>query len=337
VIIHDNINSNIHYCFLIIIEMKATYSTHIQGVIEEIPLSLLKPFRFYHRKNPDDRELQNLQFSLQKNGVLYPLIVRNVGSFYEIVRGHRRYKACKTLGWKKILCHIIDATDKEAYEIALMTNIQRKLLTPIEEAQAFDEYLSNYKWGDITELAQSIGKSRSYIYRRLKLLEFPSDIVTAISNSDIDPSIIEELASIKDPSLKEKLAEDALENKYTCMQIRQIKKIFEEDKSINDNLYFEHKDKSINDNLYFEHKDKDKDKDDCTNLVHIDEKTIQRLFNKMIILLKNTSRNMMPIIEDSEENWIVYTTFMQHKKTIDSHVDTLIKEKKKIKKEKCNI
>jgi ParB family chromosome partitioning protein len=294
--------------------MKATYSTHIQGVIEEIPLSLLKPFKFYYRKNPDDNEIQNLQFSLQKNGVLYPLIVRNLGSFYEIVRGHRRYKACKALGWKKILCHIIDATDKEAYEISLMTNIQRKLLTPLEEAQAFDKYLSNYKWGDVTELAKSIGKSRSYIYRRLKLLEFPSEIITAISNSKIDPSIIEELAAIKDETLKEKLSEEVLENNYSCMQIRQIRKIWEEDQNIKDNVYFEHK-----------------DKDNDTDLGPLEEKTLHRLFNKMVILLKNTSRNMMPIIEDSEENWLVYTTFMQHKKMIDAQIDTLIKEKKKIK------
>ena len=293
--------------------MTVAYSTHIQGVIEEIPLSQLKPFKFYYRKSSDDSEIQNLQFSLQKNGVLYPLIVRNLGSFYEIVRGHRRYKACKALGWKKILCHIIDATDKEAYEISLMTNIQRKLLTPIEEAQAFDKYLQHYKWGDITELAQTIGKSRSYIYRRLKLLEFPSDIITAISDSNIDPSIVEEMASIKDNTLKEKLSEDVLENKYSCMQVRQIRKIFEEDQKINDYVY--------------EHEDKD----DCTDLMKIDEKSQQILFNKMIILLKNTSRNMMPIIEDSEENWIIYNIFMQHKKVIDSQIDILIKEKKKIK------
>ncbi len=295
--------------------MKVTYSTHIQGVIEEIPLSLLKPFKFYYRKNPDDNEIQNLQFSLQKNGVLYPLIVRNLGSFFEIVRGHRRYKACKALGWKKILCHIIDATDKEAYEISLMTNIQRKLLTPIEEAQAFDKYLSNYKWGDITELAKNIGKSRSYIYRRLKLLEFPSDIITAISNIKIDPSVIEELAAIKDETLKEKLSEEVLENNYSCMQIRQIRKIWEEDQNIKDNLCFEHK-----------------DKENYTNLVPLDEKTQQLLFNKMIILFKNTSRNMMPIIEDSEENWIIYNILMQHKKILDTQIDILIKEKKKIKK-----
>jgi len=288
--------------------MRLAYSSNIQGVIEDIPLIQLKSFKFYYRKNPDDSEIQNLKFSLQKHGLLHPLIVRNMGSFYEIVRGHRRYKACKALGWKKILCHIIDANDKEAYEISLMTNIQRKLLTPIEEAQAFDKYLSNYKWGGITELAERIGKSRSYIYRRLSLLEFPSDIITAISNSNIDPSIIEELAAIKDETLKEKLSEDAIENKYSCMQIRQIRKIWEEEQKINDNCYIEHE----------------------KNIRQID-KDPERLFNKMIILLKNASRNMTPIIDDTEENWILYDSFMQHKKVLENQIDILLKERKRIR------
>ena len=243
---------------------------------------------------------------------MQPIIVRQLDQFYEIVTGHRRYNACKALGWRKILCHVIDATDKEAFEVSLMTNIQRKLLTPIEEAQAFDKYLSNYKWGDITELAQKIGKSRNYIYRRIKLLDFPSDIITAISDSKIDPSIVEELASIKDETLKEKLSEDVLENNYSCSQIRQIRKVWDDEK--------------INDNFHFH----DENKDVCRDQMQI-EKTIPRLFDKMIILLKNASKNMMPIIEDSEENWIIYNTFMQHKKAIDTQIDILIKERKKKK------
>ena len=295
--------------------MKLSYSPNIQGVLENISISQIKPFKFFYRNDDNDEEIKNLQFSLRQHGLLQPIIVRNLGSFYEIVTGHRRYKACKALGWRTILCHVIDATDKEAYEISLMSNIQRKQLNPIEEAKAFDKYLSNYKWGNITELADKIGKSRSYIYRRLKLLDFPLDIITAISNSKIDPSIIEELASIKDMELKEKLSNDALEKKYSCIQIRQIRKVWD-DQKINDKFYFEHE-----------------NKDHFTDLVKIEGNT-QRLFNKMIILLKNASRNMMPIIEDSEGDWIIYNTFMQHKKTIDTQIDILIKEKKKIKK--CN-
>ncbi|HEX7258528.1 MAG TPA: ParB/RepB/Spo0J family partition protein [Nitrososphaeraceae archaeon] len=292
--------------------MTSLYSPNIQGVLENILISQIKPFKFFYRNNDNDEEIKNLQFSLQQHGLLQPIIVRNLGSFYEIVTGHRRYKACKALGWRKILCHVIDATDKEAYEISLMSNIQRKQLNPIEEAQAFDKYLSNYKWGNITELADKIGKSRSYIYRRIKLLDFPLDIKTAISNENIDPSIIEEVASIKDETLKEKLSYDVLEKKYSCVQIRQIKKTWDDEK------------------IYYNFPD-DENKDVCTDQLQID-KNIPRLFNKMIILLKNASRNMMPIIEDSEENWVIYNIFMQHKKAIDTQIDILIKEKKKIKK-----
>jgi ParB family chromosome partitioning protein len=293
--------------------LKLSYSPNIQGVLENISISQIKPFKFYYRNNDNDEELKNLQFSLRQHGLLQSIIVRNSGSFYEIVTGHRRYQACKALGWKKILCHIIDVTDKEAFEISLMSNLQRKQLDPIEEAQAFDKYLSSYRWGNITELAQKIGKSRSYIYRRLKLLDFPLDILTAISDSQIGPSILEELASIKDSTFKQKLSNDALEKKYSCQQIRQIKKSWD-DQKINDNFQFE----------------EDENKDAYTDQLQIDE-SIPRLFNKMIILLKNASRNIAPIIEDSEGDWIIYNTFMQHKKIIDTQIDTLIKEKKKIK------
>jgi ParB family transcriptional regulator, chromosome partitioning protein len=293
--------------------LKLFYSSNIQGVLENISISQIKPFKFYYRNNENDEEIKDLQFSLKQHGLLQPIIVRNLGSYYEIVTGHRRYKACKLLGWRKILCHIIDATDKEAFEISLMSNLQRKQLNPIEEAQAFDKYLTNYKWGNITELADKIGKSRKYIYRRLKLLDSPLDIITAISDSKIDPSIVEELACIKDVELKKKLSNDALENKYSCMQIRQIRKMWDDDKK-NDNCYFYLPENS----------------DVCADLAKIEENT-QRLFNKMIILLKNTSRHMTPIIEDSEEDWIIYNTFMQHKKVIDNQIDILIKEKKKIK------
>jgi ParB family transcriptional regulator, chromosome partitioning protein len=303
--------------------MKLFYSQNTQGVLENIQISQIRPFQFYYRNNNNnndndddnnDKEIKNLEVSIQQHGLLQPIIVRHLDHFYEIVTGHRRYKACKALGWRKILCHIIHVDDKEAFEISLMSNIQRKQLNPIEEAQAFDKYLSNYKWGDVTELAEKIGKSRSYIYRRLKLLDFPLDIINAISKSNVDPSIVEELSSIKDNSLKEKLSSDVLENKYSCMQIRQLKKVLDDDKIIDNNCYFEEENKDI-----------------FSDLKKIDLKTQHLLFNKMIILLKNTNRNMMPIIEDSEENWIIYNTFMQHKKVIDNQIDILIKEKKKIK------
>ena len=75
---------------------------------------------------------------MKQFGLLDPITVRNLGNHFEVVTGIRRYKASKLLGWRKIICHVVDVSDKEAYEISLMSNLQHKQLDPIEEARAFD-------------------------------------------------------------------------------------------------------------------------------------------------------------------------------------------------------
>ena len=203
--------------------MRLLYSSNIPGILENISISQIKLPEFYYREKEYDDEIENLTFSLKQYGLLDPIIVRNLGNYFEVVTGIRRYKASKLLGWRKILCHVIDVTDKEAYEISLMSNLQHKQLDPIEEAMAFKKYLYNYKWGQISELAYKIGKSHSYIHRRLKLLECSPEIIDAISQRRIEPSIAEEIVSIKNQDLRTNLVSLALENKITCQQIRKLK------------------------------------------------------------------------------------------------------------------
>ena len=192
-------------------------------MLENVSISQIKLPEFYYREKESDDEIENLKFSMKQYGLLNPIIVRNLGNYFEVVTGVRRYKASKLLGWRKILCHVIDVQDKEAYEISLMSNLQHKQLGPIEEALAFKKYLYNYKWGQISELAFKIGKSHSYIHRRLKLLECSPDIIDALSQRQIEPSIAEEIVSIKNQEVKTNLVTLALENKITCQQIRKIK------------------------------------------------------------------------------------------------------------------
>ena len=194
-----------------------------------------------------------------------------------------------------------------------MSNLQHKQLDPIEEAKAFKKYLYNYKWGQISELAYKIGKSHSYIHRRLKLLEGSPEIVDAISQKRVDPSIAEEIVSIKNQDLRTNVMTWALENKITCQQIRKMKDALDNCNVITTNLY-------PNNQENFELNQ---------NLKELDERN-QKLFNKMIILLKNTIRTMSPIIEDAEDDWIVHNMLMQHKNMIDKQIDILIKERKKI-------
>jgi ParB family transcriptional regulator, chromosome partitioning protein len=293
--------------------VKLLYSSNIPGMLENVSLSQIKLPTFYYRKKEYDDEIKNLTFSIKEYGLLNPITVRNLNNYFEIVTGVRRYQASKLLGWRKILCHVIDVTDKEAYEISLMSNLQHKQLDPIEEALAFKKYLYKYKWGQISELAYKIGKSHSYIHKRLKLLECSPEIIDAISQRLIEPSIVEEIVSIKNQDLRTNVITLALENKITCQQIRKMKDALDTFDVSNNNLYPNNQDNfGLNQNLN-----------------ELDEKN-QKLFNKMIILLKNTLRTMSPIIEDAEDDWIIQNILMQHKNMIDKQIDILIKEKRKM-------
>jgi ParB family transcriptional regulator, chromosome partitioning protein len=287
------------------------YSSNIPGMLENVSISQIKLPEFYYRGKEYDDEIENLTFSMKQYGLLNPITVRNSRNCFEIVTGVRRYKASKLLGWRKILCHVIDVTEKESYEISLMSNLQHKQLDPIEEAMAFKKYLYNYKWGQISELAYKIGKSHSYIHRRLKLLECSTEIIDAISQKRIEPSIAEEIISIKNLDIKTNLVTLALENKITCKQIRKLK----------DTLDIC--------NVSNNYSNKQDDFELYKNIREFDERN-QKLFNKMIILLKNTIRTMSPIIEDAEDDWIIHNIFMQHKNMIDKQIDILIKEKRKM-------
>ena len=178
---------------------------------------------------------------------------------------------------------------------------------------AFKKYLYNYKWGQISELACKIGKSHSYIHRRLKLLDCPQVMIDAITQKRIEPSIAEEIVAIKNPDLRTDLVTLALENKVTCQHIRRLKDVLDTCDVSSNNLYTD-----IQDDFRINQ-----------NIKELDDRN-QKLFNKMIILLKNTLRNMSPIIEDAEDNWILYNIFMHHKNMIDKQIDILLKERKKI-------
>src|SRR5215216_3625088 len=171
-------------------------SPHILGVIEDIQADVIRPFKYNYRYG--NGELDSLSRSIRQKGLLQPILVRNRESYYEIIAGHRRYEACKKLGWKKIICHIVELDDKDAFEVSLIENIQRKSLNAIEEAHAYKKYISNFGWGGISDLALRVGKSPSYIDKRVRLLDLPANILDLICDSSIKASTAEELLPIKE-------------------------------------------------------------------------------------------------------------------------------------------
>ncbi len=176
--------------------------------------------------------MPDLISSIKNVGLLNPLIVRRKGedddngnnSHFEIISGHRRFEACKALGWPKVICNIVEVNDKEAYEISLIENLQQETINPIDEATAFLQYIHNFGWGGESELAQTIGKSQAYISRRIRLLDLPKEIQDNIMRRRINASLAQELFGI-DTHEANTISKYALDNKLSNKEVREIARL----------------------------------------------------------------------------------------------------------------
>jgi ParB family chromosome partitioning protein len=174
----------------------------------------------------DDDDL--LSNSIREHGLLQPILIRPLTHGFEIVAGHRRFHACRSLRWRFISCRIREMSDKQAYEIQLTENIQRKSMDPIEEAEAFRRYVMDFGWGGVTELAKKIGKSEEYVSHRIQLLKLPYEIKSRIISSKLNVSQALELTSIS-PEKQSQIIEHVINNDLTVKQIRKVKSLLKED------------------------------------------------------------------------------------------------------------
>ena len=186
---------------------------------------MIRPSKFPVRyKLPaNSPELANLKSSIKEHGLLQPIVIRPLEHGFEIVAGHRRFSACKSMRWRFIPSKIRDLSDKQAYEIQLTENVQRKSMDPIEEAEAYQKYVNEFGWGGVSELGQKIGKSEEYVSHRMQLLKLPNDVREKIVQSNLSVSQALELTTI-DESLKNEFVDEIVNNKLTVKQIRVMKK-----------------------------------------------------------------------------------------------------------------
>ena len=200
------------------------------SLVEPIELRMIKPSKFPVRysdpKNSPD--MANLKLSIKQHGLLQPIVVRPLEHGFEIVAGHRRFAACKSLRWRFIPCKIREFSDKHAYEIQLTENLQRKTMDPIEEAEAYQRYIVDFGWGGTSDLAKKIGKSEEYVSHRIQLLKLPDDVKGKVNCNDLSVSQALEITTA-DPSVKSDLAVDVVNNNLTVRQIRKIKHTLKQD------------------------------------------------------------------------------------------------------------
>ncbi len=276
----------------------SSFSTTTPGTIGDILISKIKQSKNIRHEVSDTQELAK---SIEQKGLLQPILVRTMDGYFEVVAGNRRYCACKSLGWKKIACHIMELDDRQAFEVSIMENIQRMTLSPLDEATAFKTYVTDFGWGGVTDLASRIGKSLSYITKRIKLLNLPSDVLESIMTRKLDPSLAEELLSIKDGNKQSVLANLIADRRLSLRMTRKLLK--EKDREL-DSFY----------------------KSDYIDHIRIAE----RSFDKSITAIRIAMNSLSEIINGVEHDWVIQEVLMQHRNMLHTQIDLLLKEKKKL-------
>lgn len=150
----------------------------------DIAIDQITPNKYQPRKEFNIDGLFELAQSIRENGLIQPIVVRSADEGYEIIAGERRYRAMILAGYTSVPCHIIDSTDNQAAQMALIENIQRENLTSIEEANAYVSLLKAKGWTQ-DKLAQAVGKSQSSIANKIRLLQLPQEIQEGILNRKI--------------------------------------------------------------------------------------------------------------------------------------------------------
>jgi len=150
-------------------------------LVDEIEIDLIIPNRDQPRKEFDKDKIQNLANSIQEHGLIQPIILKRSGSFYEIIAGERRWRACKLLDLKRVQAIIKDVDAFTIAQLALIENLQREDLNPIEEAMAFQNLITEYSMTQ-ESLARIVGKSRSYITNYMRMLKLDPIIQKGIMN-----------------------------------------------------------------------------------------------------------------------------------------------------------
>lgn len=200
-------------------------TVHSEEKITKLKISLVDPKRDQPRKHFDKEALEQLAESISENGLLQPILVREYGDGrYQIIAGERRFRASKLAGLTEIPAIVLDRDDKKAAQIALIENIQRENLNPIEEALAYKALAEEY---DMTqeELSQKVGKSRSAIANAVRLLDLPEEVLTMVASGELSAGHARTLLGVKDKDAMILLAQKTVEEDLSVRVLENLVKL----------------------------------------------------------------------------------------------------------------
>lgn len=190
----------------------------------EVDIDLIEPNPDQPRTNFKKEDLEELASSIKKNGLLQPILVRKVGDKYQIIAGERRWQACKSIGMKTIPVRVREADDDQTIILALIENIQRSDLNPIEEAYGYRRMMERGKMTQ-SEVAQAVSKGRSTIANSLRLLELPEDAQKLLFEEKITAGHARAILSIPTKEGRRKLTDKLVENSLSVREAEAIARL----------------------------------------------------------------------------------------------------------------
>ena len=195
----------------------------LQTVVRDISIDEIDPNSAQPRKEFDKEALEQLSLSIRESGVLSPILVVEEGGRYRIVAGERRYRASRLAGLSTIPCIVRNMTTVEQMEAALIENLQREDLNPIEEAAAIRSLMSECDYTQ-EQAAKRLGKSRPAIANALRLLNLPKEIIEMVTKGELSAGHARVLAGLDDEALQLKLAQECIQQGYSVRKLEEAAK-----------------------------------------------------------------------------------------------------------------
>ena len=190
-----------------------------------LPLDRIRPNKGQPRRTFDDAELAELADSIRQNGVLQPLLVRDRGDYYEIVAGERRYQAARAAGLDEVPVIIRDVSDEDVFKLALIENLQRSDLSPLEEANGYRQLIRE-KGLTQEELARILSKSRSTITNTLRLLDLPEEVQELVETGQLTAGHARAILAVPDEEGRIALAKRVVSERLSVRQTESLASTF---------------------------------------------------------------------------------------------------------------
>lgn len=189
--------------------------------VTEAPVSKIRPNPYQPRREFDAAALQELAESIKEHGIISPLIVRKSIKGYELVAGERRLRAAKEAGLDKVPIIIKEYSDQQLMEIALIENLQREDLNPLEEAEAYEKLIQHYSYTQ-EALAKKLGKSRPHVSNILRLLHLPDKIKQLVTQGALSMGHARALIAVEDQEMQWKLANETIAKGLSVRQLEEL-------------------------------------------------------------------------------------------------------------------